>query len=184
MISSFQLGGSDQWGNITAGIELMGRVMNSASCFGVTVPLLTTSNGVKFGKSAGNAIWLSPTKTSPYQLFQYLLQSDDRDVIPLLHVSHHRVSITIQRPFITVYMQCLSPLALPEIEEISKQHSVEPERRVAHESLAMSVTSLVHGQSVADLALKSSKVMFGGSIDGLASTDLLELCKRFTIPIP
>lgn len=158
---SLQLGGNDQWGNITAGINLISNVRGS-DAFGLTVPLLTTSSGEKFGKSAGNAVWLSADKTSPYALFQYLLSTDDKEITQLLNV--------------------LSPLSHDVIVALLQQHESAPHERKAHEALAHSVTALVHGRTSADLALQSSKVMFGGSLDGLASEQVVEICRAAGVP--
>ena len=146
-----QGGGSDQWGNITAGIELIRR-KNGGQAFGITFPLLTTSSGEKFGKSAGNAIWLDANRTSPYQFYQYWINTDDRDV---------------ER-----FLKLFTFLDLDEIAAIM-QHP--PDQRVAQKRLAAEVTRLVHGAEALAQAGKASEVLFGGEVAGLTDKDLSEI---------
>jgi tyrosyl-tRNA synthetase len=146
-----QGGGSDQWGNITAGIELIRR-KSGGQAFGITFPLLTTSSGEKFGKSAGNAIWLDSNKTSPYQFYQYWINTDDRDV--------------------DRFLKLFTFLDLNEIAAIMQN---PPEQRVAQKRLAAEVTKLVHGEDALAQAEKASEVLFGGEVTGLTDRDLSEI---------
>jgi tyrosyl-tRNA synthetase len=136
-----QMGGSDQWGNITAGIELISR-KEGAAAHGVVFPLLTTSSGAKFGKSEQGNIWLDPERTSPYEFFQFWLNADDRDVARWLS-------------FFTF-------LSLDEIAEVVREHELDPARRVAQRRLAQEVTALVHGEEEADRAARTAAAIFGG----------------------
>ena len=146
-----QGGGSDQWGNITAGIELI-RKKTGSQAFGITFPLLTTSSGEKFGKSAGNAVWLDANKTSPYQFYQYWINTDDRDA---------------ER-----FLKLFTFLDLGEIAEIMAH---PPEQRIAQKRLAAEVTRLVHGDEAQAHAEKASEVLFGGEVAGLTDKDLAEI---------
>jgi tyrosyl-tRNA synthetase len=146
-----QAGGSDQWGNITAGIDLIRRV-EGAEAFGLTFPLVTTASGEKFGKSAGNAVWLDPARTSPYRFYQYWLQIADADVAKFLGF--------------------FSFLPWEEIEAIAAEHAAAPERRLGQKRLAEEVTRLVHGETELQRALNASKALFGGSLAGLDKRDL------------
>jgi tyrosyl-tRNA synthetase len=136
-----QMGGSDQWGNITAGIDLIRRT-SGATAHGLTWPLLLRSDGQKFGKSSGNAVWLSAERTSPYQFRQYWLQTDDADIAERLL----RFSL---RP-------------VEELEAILAEHRGAPERRLAQRALARELTELVHGSTAADAADAAADVLFGG----------------------
>ena len=151
---TIQGGGSDQWGNITAGIELI-RKARGKSAYGLTSPLITTAKGEKFGKSAGNAIWLDPKRTSPYKYYQYWINTDDRDV---------------ER-----YLKFFTFLPIEEIGEIMRAHEEAPGRREAQRRLAMESTTLVHGEEGLEKALRASKVLFGGEISGMSDADLSEI---------
>ena len=131
-----QVGGSDQWGNITAGIDLIRRT-SAHHVHGLTVPLVTRADGAKFGKSTGDAIWLEPARTSPYAFFQYFVNTDDRDVERFL------LQLTL--------------LSLDEVASVMERHSAAPERREAQRALAVAVTSLVHGPEAAAEAAGASK---------------------------
>lgn len=146
-----QMGGSDQWGNITAGIELISR-KEGAAAHGIVFPLLTTASGSKFGKSEQGNIWLDPDRTSPYEFFQFWLNADDRDVARWLS-------------FFTF-------LSLEEIAETVREHELDPAKRVAQRRLAHEVTALVHGEEEADRAARTGLAIFGG--DG-ARGDYAEL---------
>jgi tyrosyl-tRNA synthetase len=148
-----QLGGSDQWGNITAGIELISR-KESAAAHGVVFPLLTTASGAKFGKSEQGNIWLDPERTSPYQFFQFWLNADDRDVARWLS-------------FFTF-------LPLDEISAVVREHELDPGQRVAQRKLAWEVTRLVHGEEEADRATRTGRAVFGGGDAGVSYADLAE----------
>ena len=137
---TLQLGGSDQWGNIVAGLDLIRRVDGgSAHC--ITVPLMTKADGSKFGKTASGAVWLDPEMTSPYAFFQFWLNSDDRDVIKFLKVFSFK--------------------SRADIEALEKSHSENPGAREAHRALARELTSLVHSPEIADRVEIAAKALFG-----------------------
>ncbi len=135
-----QGGGSDQWGNIVAGIDLTRR-MHGGEVFGLTWPLITTSDGRKFGKSAGNAVWLDAEMTSPYAYYQYWVNAHDDDVVP--------------------WLRMFTFLELDEIEELAAQHAEAPGRRVAHRRLAEEATRLAHGEDGLAAAQRATEVLFG-----------------------
>ena len=135
-----QGGGSDQWGNITAGIDLTRR-MHGGEVFGLTWPLLTTADGAKFGKSAGNAVWLDPEMTSAYSYYQYWLNADDRDVVK--------------------FLKLFTFLDLDEIAELERAHDADPRAREAHRVLAREATRVVHGDDGVDAAEHATAVLFG-----------------------
>jgi len=137
---TLQLGGSDQWGNIVAGLDLIRRV-EGGSGYAVTVPLLTKADGTKFGKTAGGSVWLDPEMTSPYAFFQYWLNSDDKDVINFLKVFSFK------------------PRA--EIEELEIEHNENPGARNAHRALARELTSLIHGEETSARVEEAAKALFG-----------------------
>jgi tyrosyl-tRNA synthetase len=149
-----QVGGSDQWGNITAGIDLIHKTRN-AEAFGVTFPLVCDSTGAKFGKSEGNAVYLDSRKTSCYEFYQALIRTADADTAKLLRI--------------------LTFLPLEEIAELEKQIRAAPEKRAAQQRLAEEVTRLVHGERGLTMAQRASSVLFGGSFEGLTSGELLEI---------
>lgn len=137
---TLQIGGSDQWGNITAGLDLIRRV-ESASAHALTVPLLTKADGSKFGKTAGGSVWLDPQMTSPYAFFQYWLNSDDKDVINFLKVFSFKSRI--------------------EIEALEAAHNANPGAREAHRELARELTSLVHSPEIAVRVEEAARALFG-----------------------
>jgi tyrosyl-tRNA synthetase len=137
---TLQLGGSDQWGNIVAGLDLIRRV-EGGSGHAVTVPLLTKADGTKFGKTAGGSVWLDPEMTSPYAFFQYWLNSDDKDVVNFLKVFSFK--------------------SRAEIEEIEKEHNENPGARNAHRALARELTSLIHGEETSARVEEAAKALFG-----------------------
>ena len=151
---TLQVAGSDQWGNITTGIELA-RKKNDVELFGMTMPLVLDSNGVKFGKTEGNALWLDKNKTSSYELYQYLINSDDSCVID--------------------YLKKLTFLTKEEIENIGKEHLGCPEKRVAQKALAREVITFLHGEEEFLKALKMSEVLFSGNVSDLSANDI-EIC--------
>jgi tyrosyl-tRNA synthetase len=154
-----QLGGSDQWGNIISGVELIQK-KEGVECGGITIPLLTTSDGQKFGKSEGNAIWLNPKKTSFYQFYQYFKRIKDEDVIKLLYM--------------------LTDIDEAQISQISKIHSEKPENYLAQMELAANLTKVVHGDSGLQKALKSSEILYGdGKFADLPVDDIEILMKEF-----
>ena len=151
-----QMGGSDQWGNITAGIDLIRRTTGQPA-HGVTWPLLLRSDGQKFGKSTGGAVWLDPDRTSPYQFRQYWMQTEDEAVA-------NRLLWFSTRP-------------LDEVRTVIEEHAEAPERRVGQRALARELTELVHGTSAADAADAAADVLFGGDPTA-ASVDTLEIVRR------
>jgi tyrosyl-tRNA synthetase len=146
-----QLGGSDQWGNITAGIDLIRR-RRGAPAYGLTWPLVTGSDGQKMGKSVGGALWLDPARTSPYQFHQYWLQIPDDDA---------------ER-----YLPKLTFRPVADIEELLASHAKAPERRVAQRALADDVTTLVHGGDASRAAAEAAEVLFGGDPLGASAAAL------------
>lgn len=138
---TLQLGGSDQWGNMTAGTELLRRKANKQGHV-ITIPLITDSTGKKFGKSEGNAIWLDADKTSPYEMYQFWLNVDDTDAVKMLKI--------------------FTFLSLEEIAEIEEQFEAARHERLAQKVLAREVVSLVHGKEAYEQAVKTSEILFGG----------------------
>ena len=146
-----QLGGSDQWGNITAGIELLRRE-KEVQGFGLTMPLITKADGTKFGKTEGNAVWLDAEKTTPYEFYQFWINTDDRDVIK--------------------FLKYFTFLSLEEIAAVETEFLAAPESRLAQKKLAEEVTSLVHGQEAYEQALRISQALFSGDIKGLSGEEI------------
>ena len=144
-----QIGGSDQWGNITAGIDL-GRRMLSQQLYGMTCPLLTTSDGRKMGKTEKGAVWLSPDKTSPYEFYQYFVNVADADVL--------------------MTIRFLSDIDHEEYRTLEAELATKP--GAAQRRLAESLTRLVHGDSGLQSALAASKMLFGGEIESLSDNEL------------
>jgi tyrosyl-tRNA synthetase len=136
-----QVGGSDQWGNITAGIELIGK-REGRQTYGLVFPLITSASGAKFGKSEVGNIWLDPAKTSPYQFYQFWINTDDRDV---------------ER-----YLKIFTFLPLEEIAAVMAAHARDPGRRVAQRLLARDVTTRVHSEAATEEAIRTSEALFGG----------------------
>ena len=149
-----QAAGSDQWGNITTGIELIRKIENKTA-YGFTMPLILDSTGKKFGKSEGNALWLDKEKTSPYQIYQYLINSDDSKVIE--------------------YLKVFTFLSIEEIENLAKSVKEEPEKRLAQKALAFEVVKDLHGVEEAIKARKISEEVFskGYSSEGMPSMDVV-----------
>jgi tyrosyl-tRNA synthetase len=137
---TLQIGGSDQWGNITAGLDLIRRA-ESGSAHALTVPLLTKADGTKFGKTAGGSVWLDPEMTSPYAFFQYWLNSDDADVIK--------------------FIKTFSFKSREEIEALEIAHNENPGARTAHRELARELTSLVHSPEIAERVEIAARALFG-----------------------
>ena len=148
---TLQVAGSDQWGNITTGIELA-RKKNNIELYGMTMPLVLDANGVKFGKTEGNALWLDKTKTSSYELYQYLINSSDLCVID--------------------YLKKLTFLTKEEIENIEIKHNEQPELRIAQKTLAKEVITFLHGSLEFDKALKISDALFSGNIKELSIDEI------------
>jgi tyrosyl-tRNA synthetase len=149
-----QVGGSDQWGNITAGIDL-GRRMLGEQLYGMTCPLLLTSDGRKMGKTERGAVYLSPEKTSPYAFYQYFINVEDNDVLMVLRF--------------------LSDVTQDEWNELQKAVNEKPHERAAQKCLAESLTKLVHGEKGLAAAQQATQVLFGGSIENLSDRDLLAI---------
>ena len=147
-----QVAGSDQWGNITTGIELI-RKTTGDEVYAMTMPLVTDSHGNKFGKSEGNAVWLDKNKTSSYELYQFLLNSEDSMVIE--------------------YLQRLTFLSKEEIEAIEAEHKAAPERRLAQKKLAEEILNDLHGEGAYESAVKISEQLFAGNIREIPVKDLL-----------
>ena len=154
---TLQVGGSDQWGNITAGIELIRRTKGIES-HALTFPLLTTASGVKFGKTEAGAVWLDPDKTSPYRFYQFWFNTDDRDVGQMLR-------------FFTL-------LERPNIEALDRTTKEKPEAREAQRALARDVTERVHGAPALQAAEEVSQLLFGKGDPRLLSRDALQLLER------
>lgn len=152
---TLQTGGSDQWGNITAGIELIRRV-KQVRVNGVAYPLITRSDGSKFGKTAsGDSVWLDSTRTSPFRFYQFWLNTDDRDVIN--------------------YLKYFTWLGREEIEQFSYELESAPEKRNPQKKLAREMTEMIHGSTDLAKAEKASKVLFGGGLEGLSASDIAEV---------
>ncbi len=149
-----QMGGSDQWGNITAGIELI-RKMRGGKAYGLVFPLITTSSGVKFGKTEEGTVWLDPNLTSPFKFYQFWINTEDADVIRYLK-----------------YFTFLGEREIGELEESLKR---EPEKREPHRVLAREVTRMVHGEDAMRRAERASKVLFGEEIKDLNLREILEI---------
>lgn len=151
---TLQVGGNDQWGNITAGIDLVQK-RRQVQAYGITFPLLTTAAGEKFGKSAGNAVWLDPEKTSPYTLYQFWIRTDDRDAIR--------------------YLKYFTFLGIDVIEQLAECVAKEPEKREAQKVLAEESTRMIHGEAGLDSARRASEALFGGEISNFSDRDLLDI---------
>lgn len=146
-----QLGGSDQWGNITSGIELVRREKGK-QVYGLTMPLITKADGTKFGKTEGNAVWLDADKTSPYEFYQFWINTDDRDVIK--------------------FMKYFTFLPIAEIDAIEKEFEQAPEKRLAQKTLAKEVTTLVHGKTAYEQAVHISEALFSGEVKNLNAAEI------------
>ncbi len=149
-----QIGGSDQWGNITAGIDLTRKKLGQ-HVFGLTLPLITNADGSKFGKTVAGAIWLDPKRTSVYKFYQFWINVDDRDVIR--------------------YLKYFTFLSSTEIESLEKQHAENPGGRIAHKALAKAVTDLIHGPGATAEAVRASEILFGGELKDIAESTFNEI---------
>ncbi len=149
-----QIGGSDQWGNITAGIDLIHRRQNRQA-FGLTLPLITNADGSKFGKTEAGAVWLDVARTSIYQFYQYWVRVDDRDVVR--------------------YLNFFTFLHRDDVDALARQHSEQPQARIAHKALAKEVTALAHGEAAANEAIRASEILFGGELDGITEATFREI---------
>jgi tyrosyl-tRNA synthetase len=146
-----QIGGSDQWGNITAGIDLIRRA-RGAEAYGLTWPLVTKADGTKFGKSEAGNVWLDPARTSPYEFFQFWMNADDRDV--------------------GRYLRTFTDLSEDEIAGLERALGGNAAERDVHRALAHEVTSLIHGEPAATAALQASAALFGGDLRQLSQAAL------------
>ncbi len=153
---TLQLAGSDQWGNITAGIELIRKKIGKEA-YGFTMPLITDVNGVKFGKTEGNALWLDENKTSSYELYQYLINTNDNIVIK--------------------YLKAFTFLSKEEIETIEKEMNEHPENRLAQETLAREIIIFLHGKESYEKAINLSKLLFNGKVDELTDKEIEQVFK-------
>ncbi|MDM5200096.1 tyrosine--tRNA ligase [Fictibacillus enclensis] len=147
-----QLGGSDQWGNITAGLELIRKAGEEEKAFGLTIPLVTKSDGTKFGKTEGGAIWLDPEKTTPYEFYQFWINTDDRDVVK--------------------FLKYFSFKSEEEIGALEEQVQNAPEKRAAQKALAEELTALVHGNAALEQAIKISQALFSGQLSELSGAEI------------
>ena len=147
-----QVAGSDQWGNITAGVDLI-RKKTGDEVYAFTMPLVTTKDGKKFGKSEGNALWLDKNKTSSYELYQYLVNVEDEMVID--------------------YLKIFTFLTKEEIEDIEKKHLEKPEERLAHKTLAKEIITFIHGEEEYNKAIKISEALFSGDVKSLKLDEIL-----------
>jgi tyrosyl-tRNA synthetase len=152
---ALQIGGSDQWGNITLGIDLVRKKLGKPS-FGLTLPLVVKSDGTKFGKTESGAVWLDPKKTSPYKFYQFWINTDDRDVI--------------------TYLKRFTFLGPDEIGELEEEHRADPGRRAPQRRLARVMTDMIHGGQAADEAARASEILFsGGPLDDISETLFTEV---------
>lgn len=146
-----QMGGSDQWGNITAGIDLVRRMVG-ARAYGVVFPLITQASGVKFGKTEEGAVWLDPTMTSPFRFYQYWINVDDADAVK--------------------YLKYFTLLPAERIEEIAGEMAAAPQGRAAQRALAEDVTRRLHGETGLASALRATSALFGGEVTGLSGDEI------------
>jgi tyrosyl-tRNA synthetase len=153
---TLQVAGSDQWGNITSGIELIRKKLDKEA-YGMVMPLVTDSTGKKFGKTEGNALWLDKNKTSSYELYQYLINLEDSMIIE--------------------YLKKLTFLTKEEIEEIEKEHNEFPEKRIAHQALAREIITDLHGKKEYEKAVEMSKALFSGDVSKLTAKEIKEVFK-------
>lgn len=147
-----QVAGSDQWGNITTGVDLIRKVLEKTA-YAFTMPLILDPTGKKFGKSEGNALWLDKNKTSPYAIYQYLINSDDSKVLE--------------------YLKVFTFLSKEQIEEIYSKQMESPETRIAQKALAWEVVKDIHGKDEADNAVVVSQKLFAGDFKGLSVSDIM-----------
>ncbi|MDX5102892.1 tyrosine--tRNA ligase [Lactobacillus jensenii] len=154
-----QIGGSDQWGNITSGIDLIHRLEgNDRPAFGLTIPLMLKADGTKFGKSAGGAVWLDPEKTSPYEFYQFWINQDDRDVVK--------------------YLKYFTFLSHEEIEALAEKVKTEPWKREAQKTLAAEVTKFVHGEAGLKEAQMITDALFSGNVKDLSVKQIEQALKN------
>ncbi|MEJ7478714.1 tyrosine--tRNA ligase [Staphylococcus pasteuri] len=149
-----QVGGSDQWGNITSGIELMRRMYGQTEVYGLTIPLVTKSDGKKFGKSESGAVWLDAEKTSPYEFYQFWINQSDEDVIK--------------------FLKYFTFLSKEEIDQLEQSKEETPHKREAQKALAENVTRFIHGEAALNDAIRISQALFSGDLKSLSAKELKE----------
>ncbi|GEC87788.1 tyrosine--tRNA ligase [Brevibacillus brevis] len=148
-----QIGGSDQWGNITSGLDLIRKKEGpEAKAFGLTIPLMLKADGTKFGKTAGGAIWLDPNKTTPFEFYQFWANTDDRDVVK--------------------YLKYFTFLSKEQIEELAEKVQTEPHKREAQKALAEEMTRFVHGEELLEQAKRITAALFTGDIKSLSADEI------------
>ncbi|MFB1607216.1 tyrosine--tRNA ligase [Staphylococcus aureus] len=147
-----QVGGSDQWGNITSGIELMRRMYGQTDAYGLTIPLVTKSDGKKFGKSESGAVWLDAEKTSPYEFYQFWINQSDEDVIK--------------------FLKYFTFLGKEEIDRLEQSKNEAPHLREAQKTLAEEVTKFIHGEDALNDAIRISQALFSGDLKSLSAKEL------------
>ncbi|NGQ79596.1 tyrosine--tRNA ligase [Staphylococcus aureus] len=147
-----QVGGSDQWGNITSGIELMRRMYGQTDAYGLTIPLVTKSDGKKFGKSESGAVWLDAEKTSPYEFYQFWINQSDEDVIK--------------------FLKYFTFLGKEEIDRLEQSKNEAPHLREAQKTLAEEVTKFIHGEDALNDAIRISQALFSGDLESLSAKEL------------
>lgn len=153
-----QIGGSDQWGNITTGLEVIRKMHDEeVKAYGFTIPLVTKADGTKFGKTAGGAVWLDAKKTSPYEFYQFWINAADADVIK--------------------YLKIFTFLSREEIEELEKSVQEEPHLRKAQKTLAEEMTRLIHGQDALDQAIRITAALFSGDLKALTAAEMKDAFK-------
>lgn len=148
-----QIGGSDQWGNITSGLDLIRKKEGAeAKAFGLTIPLMLKADGTKFGKTAGGAVWLDPNKTTPYEFYQFWANTDDRDVVK--------------------YLKYFTFLSKERIDELAEKVQTEPHKREAQKTLAEEMTRFVHGDDLLEQAKRITDALFSGDIKALTADEI------------
>ncbi|GEB30688.1 MULTISPECIES: tyrosine--tRNA ligase [Brevibacillus] len=148
-----QIGGSDQWGNITSGLDLIRKKEGpEAKAFGLTIPLMLKADGTKFGKTAGGAVWLDPNKTTPFEFYQFWANTDDRDVVK--------------------YLNYFTFLSKEQIEELAEKVQTEPHKREAQKMLAEEMTRFVHGEELLEQAKRITAALFTGDIKSLTADEI------------
>lgn len=160
-----QLGGSDQWGNITTGLDLIRKTQGEgAKAYGLTIPLVTKSDGTKFGKTEGGAVWLDAEKTTPYEFYQFWINTADQDVVK--------------------YLKIFTFLTKEEIEVLEASVETEPHLRKAQKALAEEMTRLVHGQEALDKAITITQALFSGNVKELSANDIKQGFKDVPSYVP
>ena len=159
-----QIGGNDQWGNLTSGLELIRKIDGiDEEAEAMTCRLITRSDGKKFGKSEKGALFLDPELTSPYALYQFFMNTTDEDAVR--------------------YIKVFTFLAKEEIEDIAREHIANPSMRIAQKRLAYEVTALIHGKAAADEAVAMSQVLFTGEVASLTEKEIVELLGSLEVPL-